>query len=123
VDEHRNAFQEPASFVAVSLLVPKEHYARAGGLQGFSEAAISILAPALGALLLAFGGLDLVLIVDLSTFTVAFLVLLFLIRIPETEREKTEEEPFSETHLAGIHYLKNLRHGGRERHLYQKRQS
>lgn len=89
----------------------------------FSEAAISILAPALGALLLAFGGLDLVLIVDLSTFTVAFLVLLFLIRIPETEREKTEEEPFSETRLAGIHYLKNLRHGGQERHLYQKRQS
>ena len=29
-----NAFQEPASFVAVSLLVPKKHYARAGGLQG-----------------------------------------------------------------------------------------
>ena len=51
-----NAFQEPASFVAVSLLVPKEHYARAGGLQGFSGAAVSILAPALGALLLASGG-------------------------------------------------------------------
>jgi len=48
-----NAFQEPASFVAVSLLVPEEHYARAGGLQGFSGAAVSILAPALGALLLA----------------------------------------------------------------------
>ncbi len=101
-----NAFQEPASFVAVSLLVPKEHYARAGGLQGFSGAAVSILAPALGALLLACGGLDLVLIVDLLTFAFAFLVLLFLIRIPETEREKREEEPFSETCLAGIRYLK-----------------
>ena len=102
-----NAFQEPASFVAVSMLVPKEHYARAGGLQGFSGAAVSILAPALGALLLASGGLDLVLIVDLSTFAVAFLVLLFLIRIPETEREKPEEELFSETCLEGIRYLKN----------------
>ncbi len=101
-----NAFQEPASFVAVSMLVPKEHYARAGGLQGFSGAAVSILAPALGALLLASGGLDLVLIVDLSTFAVAFLVLLFLIRIPETKREKPEEEPFSKTCLAGIRYLK-----------------
>ena len=38
-----NAFQESASFVAVSMLVPKEHYARAGGLQGFSGAAVSIL--------------------------------------------------------------------------------
>ena len=101
-----NAFQEPASFVAVSLLVPKEHYARAGGLQGFSGATVSILAPALGALLLASGGLDLVLVVDLSTFAVAFLVLLFLIRIPEGERQNTEEEPFSKTCLAGIRYLK-----------------
>ena len=101
-----NAFQEPASFVAVSLLVPKEHYARAGGLQGFGGAAVSILAPALGALLLACGGLNLVLMVDLSTFAVAFLVLLFLIRIPEGERLKTEEEPFSKTCLVGIRYLK-----------------
>ena len=102
-----NAFQEPASFVAVSMLVPKEHYARAGGLQGFSGAAVSILAPALGALLLVSGGLKLVLIVDLSTFAVAFLVLLFLIRIPEPERQATEEEPFSVTCRAGIRYLKD----------------
>lgn len=102
-----NAFQEPASFVAVSLLVPKEHYARAGGLQGFSGAAVSILAPALGALLLACGGLNLVLIVDLSTFAVAFLTLLFLIRIPEEKRQTTEDEPFSKTCLAGIRYLKD----------------
>ena len=90
-----NAFQEPASFVAVSMLVPKEHYARASGLQGFGGAAISILAPALGALLLAYGGLELVLIVDLATFAIAFLVLLFLIRIPEMEKQETKEEPFS----------------------------
>ena len=101
-----NAFQEPASFVAVSLLVPKEHYARAGGLQGFSGAAVSILAPALGALLLAAGGLDLVLVIDLATFAVAFLVLLFLIRSPEAERKATKEEPFSKTCLEGIRYLK-----------------
>ena len=101
-----NAFQEPASFVAVSMLVPKEHYARVGGLQGFSGAAVSILAPALGALLVASGGLDLVLIIDLATFAVAFLALLFLIRIPEAEQAETEEEPFSETCLAGIRYLK-----------------
>ena len=100
-----NAFQEPASFVAVSLLVPKEHYARTGGLQGFSGAAVSILAPALGALLVASGGLDLVLIIDLGTFAFAFLILLFLIRIPEAERQKADQEPFSKTCLAGIRYL------------------
>ena len=102
-----NAFQEPASFVAVSMLVPEEHYARASGLQGFGGAAVSILAPALGALLLAYGGLELVLIVDLATFAIAFLVLLFLIRIPEAERPATEEEPFSQTCLTGIRYLRD----------------
>ena len=101
-----NAFQEPASFVAVSMLVPKEQYSRASGLQGFSGAAVSILAPALGALLVASGGLDLVLIIDLATFAFAFLVLLFLIRIPEAERQEAKEEPFSKTCLAGIRYLK-----------------
>ena len=101
-----NAFQEPASFVAVSMLVPKDHYTRAGGLQSFGGAAVSILAPALGALLVASGGLDLVLIIDLGTFAFAFLILLFLIRIPEPERQETKEEPFSKTCLAGIRYLK-----------------
>ena len=101
-----NAFQEPASFVAVSMLVPKEQYARAGGLQGFGGAAVSILAPALGALLVAAGGLELVLTIDLATFAFAFLILLFLIRIPEAERQKADEEPFSRTCLAGIRYLR-----------------
>jgi len=101
-----NAFQEPASFVAVSMLVPKEHYSRAGGLQGFGGAAVSILAPALGALLLAAGGLELVLVIDLATFAFAFLILLFLIRMPEPERQETKDEPFSKTCLAGIRYLK-----------------
>ena len=101
-----NAFQEPASFVAVSLLVPKEQYARVGGLQGFSGAAVSILAPALGAVILASGGLETVLIIDLATFAVAFLALLFLIRIPEPEKQEKDEEPFSKTCLAGIRYLK-----------------
>ena len=102
-----NAFQEPASFVAVSMLVPKEHYVRASGLQGFSGAAVSILAPALGAILVASGGLNLVLIIDLATFAVAFLVLLFMIRIPEAERKEADEEPFSKTCLDGIRYLKD----------------
>ena len=101
-----NAFQEPASFVAVSMLVPKEHYTRASGLQSFGGAAVSILAPALGALLVASGGLELVLIIDLATFAFAFLILLFLIRIPNVERQETNGEPFAKTYLAGIRYLR-----------------
>lgn len=52
-----NAFQSPASYVATSLLVPKEHYLKVSGLQSFSGSVITILAPALGSSLLAFDGM------------------------------------------------------------------
>ncbi|MBO4298546.1 MAG: MFS transporter [Clostridia bacterium] len=103
-----NAFQVPASFVATSLLVPKEHYTRAGGLQGFSGAAVSILAPALGSVLLAFGGMKAVLICDMASFSVAVFVLLFFIRLPEAEHAREESrEPFAQSCLSGIRYLRD----------------
>ena len=102
-----NAFQVPASFVATSLLVPKEHYTRAGGLQGFSGSVISILAPALGSVLLTFGGMRVVLVCDLASFAVAFLVLLFFIRIPEPERKQAaKDEPLLQSCLNGLRWLR-----------------
>ena len=103
-----NAFQEPAAFVATSLLVPEEHYTRAGGLQGISGAAVSILAPALGAGVLAFGGLKVVLICDLCSFFIAFIVLLLFIRIPKAEAaEKEQKEPFRKTCTEGFRFLRS----------------
>lgn len=101
-----NAFQTPASFVATSLLVPKKYYTRVSGLQSFSGSAVSILAPALGSCLLAFGGMTVVLLCDLVSFFVAFFILLFFIRIPEIEHsEEKTNEPFLKSCLEGIHYL------------------
>ena len=101
-----NAFQEPAAFVATSFLVPEEHYTRAGGLQGISGAAVSILAPALGAGVLAFGGLKVVLICDLCSFFIAFIVLLLFIRIPKVEvSEKEQTESFQKTCMEGFRFL------------------
>ena len=103
-----NAFQEPAAFVATSLLVPKEQYTRVSGLQSFSGAAVSILAPALGAGLLAFGGLKVVLICDLCSFLAAFCVLLFFIRIPKAEgTAKAQNEPFRKTCAEGFRFLRS----------------
>lgn len=102
-----NAFQEPAAFVATSLLTPKEHYARVSGLQGFSGAAVSILAPALGAGLLAVGGLETVLLCDLGSFFVAISVLLFCIKIPKPEATETrQKEPFRQTCAEGFRFLR-----------------
>ncbi|MBQ7304738.1 MAG: MFS transporter [Clostridia bacterium] len=106
-----NAFQAPASFAATSLLVPEKHYARAGGLQGVSGAAISILSPALGSAVLAFGGLNAVLIIDLVSFAVAFAVLLGCIRLPkQVYAPQKAEETFLQSCLVGMRYL--VKHKG-----------
>lgn len=102
-----NAFQVPASYVATSLLVPEKHYARAGGLQGLAGSALSILAPALGSVVLVLGGLKLVLWLDLLTFAIAFGTLLLAIRLPETpKQEQQERKPFWQECAAGLVFLK-----------------
>lgn len=102
-----NAFQNPASYVATSLIVPKKHYVRVSGLQAFSSSAITILAPALGGVLLAFGGLELVFAVDLCSFSVAFLILLFFIKIPKIEHDKTKiKESFFKSCMTGVNFLR-----------------
>lgn len=101
-----NAFQVPAAYGATSLLVPKGQYGRAGGLQAVSGAIISILSPAMAGIVLAWGGMAAVLLVDLMTFGLAFLSLL-CIRIPKLERpEKVNEESFWLNCLSGFRYLK-----------------
>ena len=103
-----NSFQESASFVAISLIVPEKHYTRIGGLQGISGSIVSILAPALGSILLVIGGLDLVLICDLVSFGIAFIVLIFLVKIPEPEHDKkTDYEPIIKSCTDGIKFLRD----------------
>ena len=102
-----NAFQNPASYVATSLLVPKEHYVRVSGLHAFSGSIITILAPALGSAVLAFGGLETVLMIDLATFSIAFFILLFFIKIPKIENNAEEvKESFIKSCMAGINFLR-----------------
>ncbi len=100
-----NAFQVPAAYVATSLLVPQEHYTRVGGLQSMSGAAVSILSPVLGALVLTWGGLTAVLLIDLLTFAVAFGTLL-CIRIPKIEAEQAARESVWQSCLSGLRYLR-----------------
>lgn len=103
-----NAFQSPASYVATSLLVPKEQYTRVSGLQSFSGSVVSILAPALGSVLLTFGGLPLVLIIDLTSFAVAFFTLLLFIKIPVIEQKTVEcKESFVKKCMTGIYFLRD----------------
>ena len=76
-------FQQPASEVATTLVTPEDKYQKAGSLNALAYSVINMASPVIATALYSAGGLTLVIIVDLSTFLVAFLSLLFLVRIPE----------------------------------------
>ena len=76
-----------ASNVAVSAVIPENHYVRANGLQSFSNGLVDVAAPALAAVLLAFVGIEVVIAVDLFTMTFACLSLAFLVKIADIHEE------------------------------------
>lgn len=78
-----NAFQSPASSVALGKLVPQDKLANVSGMNSFSGSLTSVLTPVLAAALFAIDGLSLILLIDLFSFAAAFLILLFVITIPE----------------------------------------
>ena len=100
-----NTVQQPASDVAVSLLTPREHYQRVGGLRAFSHSLVSLLAPVCAAALYGLGGLGAVIALDLSTFVLAAACLLVFIPIPRREAPGGEAEPVLRAAGSGLRYL------------------
>lgn len=80
-----NAFQQPAAAVALGRIVPEDKLANVSGMNSFSMNLTTVLTPVLAAALYAFGGLGLILTVDLGSFILAFSVLFAWIPIPKTE--------------------------------------
>lgn len=101
-----NTVQQPASEVAVTRVLPKEHYQRVGGLRYFSGSLNSIMTPVIATAVMGIAGMGAIVAFDLLTFAVAFLVLLFGIRIPETEEDGEEQEKLMASVKKGITYLK-----------------
>ena len=85
-----NTVQQPASDVAMTMIIPQAHYQRTSGLQSLSRSLISILNPLIATALYSLAGLQLVIAIDLSSFAIAFWALLLFIRIPKTEAQQGE---------------------------------
>lgn len=102
-----NTVQQPASEVAATLLIPKDYYQKTGGLRSFSQSLNSILIPVLATALFAFGGIDTVIVIDLITFAVAFLTLLFFIKIPESKAQRQKPEKLLTAARYGLLWLRN----------------
>lgn len=85
-----NTVQQPASEVAMTLITPEKYYQKASGLGSLSRSLISILNPLIATALYAFAGLNGVIAVDIGSFLIAFIALLFFIKIPNTKSNRSE---------------------------------
>lgn len=85
-----NTFQQPASEVAMSIITPRKYYHNASGMKTFSRSLVTIFNPILATTIYSFFGMNVICIIDLCTFVVAFVVLLLFIEIKEDKKEKGE---------------------------------
>jgi len=84
-------FQWPAYSAAITMIVPKKHYARAHAMNELAGNTSGIFAPLLAGALLPFIGLGGILTIDIITFLVAVGALL-IVKIPQPEATKEGAE-------------------------------
>lgn len=101
-----NAFQAPASSVATGQLVPKERLAQVSGMNSFASNLNTVVSPVIAAALFAFGGLRLILAVDLASFVFAFFVLAVLIKIPESRAYDGKRQSIFSGCAEGFRFLR-----------------
>lgn len=105
-----NTVQQPASDVAISLLVPQKHYQKVSGMRSFSNSLVTILTPVLATALLSFTSIRLVILFDLITFATAFVALLCFVKIPQAvEKSRAESETILQSAKSGLRYLRDNR--------------
>lgn len=85
------AFQFPAYSAAVTMMLSKEHYARAQGMLGLATSISGILGPLLGAALLGLIGFANIMLIDIATFLFAVGTLL-VVQIPQPPPAEDESE-------------------------------
>lgn len=104
-----NTVQQPASEVAVTRILPARYYQRVGGLRYFSNSLNSILTPVIATAVLAFAGMKFVIAFDLFTFMIAFITLMFFIKIPEDTKVQKVNEKLMDSVKVGLSYLRENR--------------
>ncbi|SDC52016.1 MFS transporter [Shouchella lonarensis] len=102
------AFQWLGYYSSVSLLVPKQHFGRAGGLLQAGETFSKLLGPLLGAVFLELLGVKGVLILNLVTYSVAVISIL-MVKMSKAKPESTQNLNFIQEMRDGFKYLFGLR--------------
>lgn len=101
-----NAFQGPASAVLTYKMVSKEKLSQVSGLVSFSTNLNMILAPVLTSTLFAFGGLKVILLIDLVSFILAITVMVLI----EDDADKRLDDSYRKSMIQecrqGFQFLK-----------------
>ncbi|MFX1482255.1 MAG: MFS transporter [Promethearchaeota archaeon] len=105
-------FQWPALQASASLMVPEEHLSRVNGMYQAISGMARIAAPALGALLLVFVPIHMVILIDIGTAGMAILPLL-KIHVPRPTASKSDSIASGVTSeiREGFSYMKNWKGG------------
>ena len=101
------AFQYPAYSAAVTMMVPKEQYARTSGMAELAGSASGVLAPLLAGVLLGIIGTAGIMFVDVATLVLAVTTLAF-VRIPQppvTEAGRQSRGSLWKESLYGFRYI------------------
>ncbi|MBU1050529.1 MFS transporter [Candidatus Bipolaricaulota bacterium] len=102
-----STFHWPAMAASTTLMVPERHYTRIGGLNETIEGLLGIVAPPLGALLMAMLPLHQVMMVDVVTAAFAVTPLLF-VPIPQPaakDMKQMKAESFFTSTKEGLRYV------------------
>ena len=100
------AFQQPAYSASIVMMVPKEQLTRANSMMQMGEAIQSIITPILAGALVTTVGMKGIIIVDITTYLLALMTLIF-VRIPQPERKQETGKKISvfKDVAFGWHYL------------------
>ena len=104
-----NSFQQPAFDVTISLITPKKYYQKTSGMRIFTNSLNSILTPIIATTILTFTSINIIILIDLGTFVIAAITLIFFIKIPKSYISEKKKESIIKLTLDGMRYLKDNR--------------
>ncbi|MHB8107373.1 MAG: MFS transporter [Candidatus Cryosericum sp.] len=100
-----SAFQWPAYSAAITQMMPKEHYARAGGLMSLADSGSTIVAPILAGFLMGLIHVGGIMTIDIITFGIAVLALL-VVEIPSHVPDATAQEAMWRQVTFGFRFIR-----------------
>ncbi len=107
IDGAAGTFQYLAYSASITLMIPKEQYARASGLQSLSQYGAKIGAPIIAGILISIIGISGILLIDIVTFLFAVTTLMF-IHVPnpaQTAQAKASRGTFLQEAAVGFRYI------------------